>query len=182
MMNDSPAARRPRRGRRSNMGKMTLTQLRKHREQKQDDVARGKVEGKAIQVIIGMGTCGIAAGARKTYDEILRHVEEHGLASQVLIRQTGCMGLCTVEPTVEVVMPGLPSVIYGKMTADSAKDLVLKHLVGKRLLNNHIFDRPAVDIIGAASHGGAASVGATSNSGAASVGATSNSAAAKGND
>ncbi|MFZ4615595.1 MAG: (2Fe-2S) ferredoxin domain-containing protein [Rectinemataceae bacterium] len=159
------------------MGKMTLTQLRKHREEKQDALSRGAVGGKMIQVIIGMGTCGIAAGARKTYDEILRHVEEHGLASQVQIRQTGCMGLCTVEPTVEVVMPGLPSVIYGKMTADSAKDLVLKHLVGKRLLNNHIFDRPAVDIIGTGRVGAASLAGAASQPGAAS-----HAGAAKGND
>ena len=65
----------------------------------------------------------------------------------MVIRQTGCMGLCYVEPTVEVVVPGMPTVIYGKMTQDAAPDLVKKHLVGKRLLNNHIFDRPATDII-----------------------------------
>lgn len=129
------------------MGKMTLEQLRKLREEKRGELSRREVEGKEIQVIVGMGTCGIAAGAKQTFDEIVKHVEEHGLGSQVVIRQTGCMGLCYVEPTVEVIMPGMPPVIYGKMTADTAKDLVQKHLVGKRYLNNHIFDRPAIDIV-----------------------------------
>jgi NADP-reducing hydrogenase subunit HndB len=57
------------------------------------------------------------------------------------------MGLCYVEPTVEVVKPGMPTVIYGKMTADTAKDLVKKHLVESMLLDNHILDRPAADIM-----------------------------------
>jgi NADP-reducing hydrogenase subunit HndB len=57
------------------------------------------------------------------------------------------MGLCSVEPTVEVVAPGMPTVIYGKMTQDTAKDLVAKHLVEKKLLDDHIFDRPAADIM-----------------------------------
>lgn len=129
------------------MGKMTLEQLRKLREDKKRDMARREVEGKEIQVIVGMGTCGIAAGARHTFDEIVKHVEAHGLHATTVIRQTGCMGLCYVEPTVEVVMPGMPTVIYGRMTREAAKELVEKHLVGRKLLNNRIFDRPAADIV-----------------------------------
>jgi NADP-reducing hydrogenase subunit HndB len=129
------------------MAKMTLEELRKLREGKKQELARREVEGKDIQIIVGMGTCGIAAGAKQTFDEILKHVEAHGLASQVVLRQTGCMGLCYVEPTVEVIAPGMPRVIYGKMTSDAAQELVEKHLIGKMLLNNHIFDRPAVDLM-----------------------------------
>jgi NADP-reducing hydrogenase subunit HndB len=129
------------------MGKMTLEQLRKLREEQKKDLSRREVGGKDIQITIGMGTCGIAAGAKQTFDEIVKQVEAHGLGAQVLIRQTGCMGLCYVEPTVEIVMPGMPTVIYAKMTSDVAVDLVAKHLVGHKLLNNHILDRPAVDIV-----------------------------------
>ncbi|HRY72354.1 MAG TPA: (2Fe-2S) ferredoxin domain-containing protein [Spirochaetia bacterium] len=129
------------------MAKMTLEQLRKLREDKKQDLTRREVEGKEIQVIVGMGTCGIAAGAKQTFDEIVKAVDEYGLGKDVIIRQTGCMGLCYVEPTVEVVMPGMPTVIYGKMTSEVAKDLVRKHLVEKKLLENHIFDRPAADIM-----------------------------------
>lgn len=129
------------------MAKMTLEQLRKLREEKRQDLARREVEGKEMQIIVGMGTCGIAAGAKQTFDEIVKALGEYGLASSVIVRQTGCMGLCHVEPTVEVVVPGMPTVIYGKMTSDTAKELVHKHLVEKKLLENHIYDRPAVDIV-----------------------------------
>ncbi len=129
------------------MARMTLDQLRAHREEKRQDLSRREVEGKEIQVIVGMGTCGIAAGAKQTFDAIVEAVREKGLEDSVVIRQTGCMGLCYVEPTVEVVKPGMPTVIYGKMTKDVAADFVRKHLVDGRLLENHIFDRPAADIV-----------------------------------
>ena len=129
------------------MAKMTLDELRKLREEKKQDLSRREVEGKEIQVIVGMGTCGIAAGAKQTFDAIVAEVSAAGLGDQVVIRQTGCMGLCYVEPTVEVAMPGMPAVIYGKMTQDVAKDLVKMHLVEKKLLDNHIYDRPAADIM-----------------------------------
>ncbi len=129
------------------MAKMTLEQLRKLREDKKENLERRDVEDKQIQIIVGMGTCGIAAGAKQTFDAIVKAVDEHGLSSKVLIRQTGCMGLCYVEPTVEVAMPGMPTVIYGKMTQDVAAEFVQKHLVEKKLLDDHIYDRPAADIV-----------------------------------
>jgi Ferredoxin len=129
------------------MAKMTLEQLRKLREEKKQDLTRREVEGKEIQIIVGMGTCGIAAGAKATFDAIVEQINAVGLGDQVVIRQTGCMGLCYVEPTVEVAMPSMPTVIYGKMTKDCAKELVSKHLVEHKLLDDHIFDRPAADIM-----------------------------------
>jgi NADP-reducing hydrogenase subunit HndB len=129
------------------MAKMTLEQLRKLREEKKQDLTRREVEGKEIQIIVGMGTCGIAAGAKLTFDAIVEQINAAGLGEQVVIRQTGCMGLCYVEPTVEVALPGMPTVIYGKMTSDVAKELVKKHLVEHKLLDDHIYDRPAADIM-----------------------------------
>jgi NADP-reducing hydrogenase subunit HndB len=129
------------------MAKMTLEQLRQLREEKRQDIVRREVEGKEIQIIVGMGTCGIAAGAKQTFDEIVKALGDEGLGDKVIVRQTGCMGLCYVEPTVEVVMPGMPTVIYGKMTSETARDLVKRHLVERTLLDNHIFDRPAADIV-----------------------------------
>ena len=129
------------------MAKMTIEQLRAFREGKRQELEKRNVEGKDIQVIVGMGTCGIAAGAKLTFDAIVAALEKHNMADKVVVRQTGCMGLCYVEPTVEVVMPGMPPVIYGKMTSDVAEELVVKHLVEHSLLDNHIFDRPAVDIV-----------------------------------
>jgi NADP-reducing hydrogenase subunit HndB len=129
------------------MTKLSLEQLRALRDGKKQDAARRLADGKEIQVIVGMGTCGIAAGAKKTFDALVEAVGAAGLKDQVVFRQTGCMGLCYVEPTVEVAAPGMPAVIYGKMTSDFAKELVTKHLVEKKLLDDHIFDRPAADIM-----------------------------------
>jgi NADP-reducing hydrogenase subunit HndB len=134
--------------RRGNMAKMSLEDLRKLRDTKKTDLKRRDAEGKEIQVIVGMGTCGIAAGAKATLDAFLRLLDENKLVDTVMVRQTGCMGLCSVEPTVEVVVPGMPSVIYGPVDAAGAEKIVQKHIVGRELLDDLIRDRPAADIIG----------------------------------
>lgn len=129
------------------MAKMTLDQLRKLREEKKGDMVRRETEGKEIQIIVGMGTCGIAAGAKDAFDAIVKTVDENGISASVVIRQTGCMGLCHVEPTVEVVMPGMPATIYGRVDAEVARRIVRKHVVERHLVEGHIYDRPAVDIV-----------------------------------
>ena len=93
-----------------------------------------------------MGTCGIAAGAKDTFTALINTLTEKGLTN-VLVRQTGCMGLCHSEPTVEVVAPGMPAVIYGKVDAATAVEIVEKHIVGKQLIDNKICDKPSIDII-----------------------------------
>jgi NADP-reducing hydrogenase subunit HndB len=130
------------------MAKMTLEELRKLRDSKKTELRKRDAEGKNIQVIVGMGTCGIAAGAKVTLDAFLSALDEKKLVDDVLVRQTGCMGLCHSEPTVEVVVPGMPTVIYGKVDLKVAKDIVETHLIGRKLLDNLIIDRPAADIVG----------------------------------
>ncbi|MDR0909025.1 MAG: (2Fe-2S) ferredoxin domain-containing protein [Spirochaetaceae bacterium] len=129
------------------MAKMSLEDLRKLRDAKKGDIARREAEGKDIQVIVGMGTCGIAAGAKVTLDSFVNALDENKLADQVVVRQTGCMGLCHSEPTVEVICPGMPNVIYGNVDAAVAKDIVKKHIVAHELLDQHILNRPAADIM-----------------------------------
>ncbi|MDR1866813.1 MAG: (2Fe-2S) ferredoxin domain-containing protein [Treponema sp.] len=126
---------------------MTLEELRALRESKKGDLKRRDVEGKDIQVIVGMGTCGIAAGAKVTLDTFLKSLEQHNLVDSVLVRQTGCMGLCHSEPTVEVIVPGMPTVIYGNVNPSVTEEIVKTHLIGKHLLDKHILDRPAIDIM-----------------------------------
>ena len=129
------------------MAKMTLDELRKLRDTTKTDLKRREAEGKEIQVIVGMGTCGIAAGAKATLDAFLKALDENKLVESVLVRQTGCMGLCHSEPTVEVVVPGMPAVIYGGVDGPVAKEIVSKHIIGRQLLNKCILDRPAADIV-----------------------------------
>jgi NADP-reducing hydrogenase subunit HndB len=126
---------------------MTLEELRKLRESKKTDIQRREAEGKDIQVIVGMGTCGIAAGAKVTLDAFINALDENKLVDKVLVRQTGCMGLCHSEPTVEVISPGMPDVIYGRVDGDVAKQIVTKHILGRELLDNHILNKPAADIL-----------------------------------
>jgi NADP-reducing hydrogenase subunit HndB len=129
------------------MAKMTLEELRKLRDNTQTDLRRREAEGKEIQVIVGMGTCGIAAGAKTTLDAFLKALDNNKLVDSVLVRQTGCMGLCHSEPTVEVIVPGMPTIIYGQVDSKTANEIVSKHIIGRQLLNNCILDRPAADII-----------------------------------
>jgi len=129
------------------MAKMTLEELRKLRDNTKTDLKRRETEGKEIQVIVGMGTCGIAAGAKGTMDTFLKALEENKLAGSVILRQTGCMGLCYAEPTVEVVVPEMPAVIYGNVNGEVAQKIVKEHIIGRKLLENQILDKPAADII-----------------------------------
>jgi NADP-reducing hydrogenase subunit HndB len=98
-----------------------------------------------VHIIVGMGTSGIAAGARETLEAFRKECAEHNLGN-VVIRQTGSLGLDHAEPTAEVRMVDMPTVIYGRVTPDIAAKIVRKHILGKALINDHIYDHPAVDI------------------------------------
>ena len=128
------------------MAKLTLDDLRRMREEKQKAMDMRDSSNKDIQVIVGMGTCGIAAGAEDTFTALIDALNEKGITN-VLIRQTGCMGLCHSEPTVEVIAPDMPAVIYGNVDAATAKEIVEKHIVGKALIDSKICERPSIDII-----------------------------------
>lgn len=128
------------------MAKMSLEELKKLRDKKRRELDTRETEGKSIQVIVGMGTSGIAAGAKETLSAFLDELEAHSLES-VTVRQTGSMGLDHAEPTVEVRMPDMPTVIYGKVDEKVARTIVREHVMEKRLLEDHIYDRPAPDIV-----------------------------------
>ena len=128
------------------MAKMTLEELRKLRNEKQVAIQKRDIEGKDSRIVIGMGTCGIAAGAKVVLDAFLAILDEHKL-DNISVTQTGCMGLCYVEPTIEVLVPGMPDTIYGNVDAETAKKIVEQHVIGKQLVTDHLFDRPAADII-----------------------------------
>ena len=129
------------------MAKMNLDELRKLRDSKKDDLRKREADGKEMQVIVGVGTCGISAGAKATLDAFIVGLDQYKLVDTCLVRQTGCMGLCHSEPTVEVIVPGMPAVIYGNVDAAVVVKIIEKHLIGKELLSGHILDRPAIDIL-----------------------------------
>ena len=82
------------------------------------------------RVVVGMATCGIAAGARPVLNAFVEQVNEKGLAAAVTVTQTGCIGICQYEPVVEVFEAGKEKVTYVKMTAEKVSRVVDEHLKG----------------------------------------------------
>jgi NADP-reducing hydrogenase subunit HndB len=80
-----------------------------------------------VQVVVAMGTCGIAAGARDTMKSILSFIETEKV-SGVTVTQTGCIGLCEQEPIMQVVLGDQPKVAYGKVDADVARKIMSQHV------------------------------------------------------
>ncbi len=91
----------------------------------------------STRVVVGMATCGIAAGARPVLSAFVEAVNEGGLAQTVTVSQTGCVGLCQYEPIVEVYEAGKDKVTYIKMTAEKAKEVVEKHLKGGKVVTEY---------------------------------------------
>lgn len=127
------------------MAKMTLDTLRKLREEQKEVIERRDSGEKSIHIIVGMGTCGIAAGAKEALNVFLGEAYTRKM-DNVVVKQTGCMGLCFAEPTVEVKMEGMPDTLYGNVDANIAMKIVNLHLLGGKLVNDHVFDYPARDI------------------------------------
>ncbi len=90
-----------------------------------------------IRVVVGMATCGIAAGARPVLNEFVQDVSEEGLSDKVTVSQTGCIGICQYEPVVEIFEAGKDKVTYVKMDREKAKDVVEKHLKGGQIVTEY---------------------------------------------
>ncbi len=80
------------------------------------------------RVVVGMATCGIAAGARPVLNAFVEGVQAAGLAQDVSVTQTGCIGICQFEPVVEVFEAGKEKVTYVKMTEEKVKKVIDEHL------------------------------------------------------
>ncbi len=89
------------------------------------------------RVVVGMATCGIAAGARPVLNAIVGAVDAEARSTSVAVTQTGCIGLCQLEPIVEVYEPGKEKITYVKMTAEKAKEVVKKHLKGGKVVTEY---------------------------------------------
>ena len=111
----------------------TLAELAAIREKMQSKVVIR--EGNAsTRVVVGMATCGIAAGARPVLNAFVDGVNKEGLNEKVTITQTGCIGICQYEPVVEIFEEGKEKVTYVKMTAEKAARVVAEHIKGGRVV------------------------------------------------
>ena len=100
------------------------------KEKMQNKVSLRNSAGDDIRVVVGMATCGIAAGARPVLNAFVEGVSEAGLSDRVMVTQTGCIGICQYEPVVEVFEKDREKTTYVKMTAEKAKEVIEKHIKG----------------------------------------------------
>ncbi|MFA6567497.1 MAG: hypothetical protein WCS96_04730 [Victivallales bacterium] len=94
--------------------------------------------GQRVKVVIGMGTCGIAAGARDTMKAFMEAIEAAKL-SDVAVTATGCAGFCEREPLVDVEVHGQKTVRYGKVDREAARKIVTQHIIGGNVVTELVF-------------------------------------------
>ena len=113
----------------------SLDDLKKIREEALKKQQMKETSGKT-EVIVGMGTVGIAAGARETLKAILDTIEEDNL-DNIIVRQTGNIGLDSFEPIVQVILPGKEKVTYGKVNGEMARKIMAQHVIGGEIVKEY---------------------------------------------
>jgi len=114
----------------------TLEDLRKIREQTLKAM-EGRNSGSKSKVVVAMGTCGIAAGAREVMSAIRDELAKRRL-TDVSVSRTGCRGLCEMEPMIDVFKPGQPTITYGCVTPEKARTIVAQHLVNDSIVGEWV--------------------------------------------
>ena len=106
----------------------SLAELEAIRQKTLENIAMRKEVHDSARVVVGMATCGIAAGARPVMLAFVEEINKRKL-DHVTVSQTGCVGMCRLEPMVDVYMPGQEKVTYVKLTPDMVPRIVAEHIV-----------------------------------------------------
>ena len=114
----------------------SLAELAEIRDKMKGRVNIRESNGDTVRVLVGMATCGIAAGARPVLNAFMEEVEKRRLPN-VIVTQTGCIGICQYEPVVEIYEPGKEKVTYVKMTAEKTRRVVSDHLVNGNVVSEY---------------------------------------------
>ncbi len=118
----------------------SLEELKKIKEQAKNTVSlrvKGDNIENLVQVRVAMATCGIASGARETMDEFIKVLNEQNM-DNVVVTQTGCMGYCYAEPTIELTIPGKEPVVYGYVDKAKVHEIIEKGIKGGEMLDGII--------------------------------------------
>ena len=125
------------------MGIKSLNELKALRDKLKADInvrSSGEIESNT-RVIVGMATCGIAAGARPVFSAMVDEARLLDL-THVAFVQSGCMGACHSEPTVEVRVPGKEPILYGNVTSENGREIIRRHVRSGELVQDLIIGRP----------------------------------------
>ncbi len=114
----------------------SLEELKAIKAKMQDKVALRTTSGET-RIVVGMATCGIAAGARPVLNAFVEGVTAAGLSDEVIVTQTGCIGICQYEPVVEVYQKDAEKVTYVKMPEERAKEVIEKHIKGGKVVTEY---------------------------------------------
>lgn len=114
----------------------TLEELMAIRDKTRQNMTVREDKSEVTRVVVGMATCGIAAGARPVLNAFSQEVARRKL-SHVTVSQTGCIGMCQYEPIVEVFVPGQEKVTYVKMTPEKAARVVADHIVNGNVVTEY---------------------------------------------
>ena len=114
----------------------SLAELQAIKDRMKDKVVLREGTGD-VRVVVGMATCGIAAGARPVLNAFVEGVSKAGLTGKVTVSQTGCIGICQFEPVVEIYEAGKEKVTYVKMTPEKALEVIEKHLKGGNVISEY---------------------------------------------
>lgn len=113
----------------------SLEELKKIRESSLEKIdLRNKKDG--TRIVVGMATCGISAGARPVLMALLEESKKRDL-KDITVTQTGCIGICRLEPIFEVYKPGNEKVTYVNMTPEKAKQVIAEHIVNGKILTKY---------------------------------------------
>ncbi len=115
----------------------SLAELQAIRDRAKAGINLRKENPNAARVLVGMATCGIAAGARPVLNAFTEEIAKRGLTDDIVVTQTGCIGICQYEPVVEVEIPGEEKVTYVKMTPEKAVKVVNDHLVNRNVVTEY---------------------------------------------
>ncbi len=115
----------------------TLAELQAIRDKAREKMTVRENNEEAVRVVVGMATCGIAAGARPVLNAFVDEVAKRHL-NNVVVTQTGCIGMCQLEPIVEVFVPGQEKVTYAKVSPDKVARIVADHLVNGNVVTDYV--------------------------------------------
>ena len=115
----------------------SLAQLEELRNKTLAKINLRKDEGDGIRIVVGMATCGIAAGARPVLKAMMEEIEKRNLSEKVSVTQTGCIGMCKLEPIVEVYLPNEEKITYVKMTAEKAVKVISDTVVNGKVVSEY---------------------------------------------
>lgn len=113
----------------------TVEELEEIRKKTFENINPG-LDRKSPRIVIGMATCGIAAGAKPVMNAIIDELKRNDIKN-VIVSQTGCVGICKLEPVVEVYMPGKEKVTYVKMNVTRARRMIYEHVIGGKVIDEY---------------------------------------------